>query len=156
MGGFSAISEADGWLISGLGIAVVFSGLAGLAILISNFPRTLAWWNRQSLERVGTHVKDLLRPQEVKNAVPSVSADVVETGGIDDAEAVLRMLTSFLGEPFKLPRVLELAKDRLHKPHSTVNSLLRKGTIVAGRDGLFHWKNGGEGGESPHSEETAK
>ena len=141
MGVLARIAAADGWLISGLGISVVFSGLAGLAILISIFPRALTWCSRQSFESLGAQVKDLLRRREVEKAVPGVPEEFVETKGLDDAEATLRMLTSFLGEPFKLPRVLELAKDRLHRPHSTINSLLLKGTIVGGSDGLFHWKN---------------
>jgi hypothetical protein len=156
MGVLARIAAADGWLISGLGISVVFSGLAGLAILISNFPRALAWWNRQSYESLGTQIKDLLRRREFKKTTPSVTEEVFETKGLDDAEATFRMLTSFLGEPFKLPRVLELAKDRVHRPHSTINSLLLKGTIVAGSDGLFHWKNGGKAGGSPNASEAIK
>ena len=142
---FARIAAADGWLISGLGISVVFGGLAGLAIVISNFPRALAWWNRQSSASLGTQLKDFFKQREVEIGAPSVPEEVVETKGLDDAEAALRMLTSVLGEPFKLPRVLELAKDRLHRPHSTINSLLLKGTIVAGSDGLFRWKKGGQG-----------
>jgi len=38
MGGFSAITAASGWLISALGISIVFLGLASLAFIISLFP----------------------------------------------------------------------------------------------------------------------
>ncbi|UCG13362.1 MAG: hypothetical protein JSU72_02430 [Deltaproteobacteria bacterium] len=41
MNGFSAITAANGWLIAALGLAVVFFGLASLALLVSFFPRVL-------------------------------------------------------------------------------------------------------------------
>jgi hypothetical protein len=45
MGGFSAISAGNGWLIAALGISVVFFGLASLAFIITYFPRAIRWWN---------------------------------------------------------------------------------------------------------------
>ena len=156
MGALAAISAADGWLISALGISIVFSGLAGLAILIANFPRALAWWDRQSIESLGPRLKAIFRPREIKEGPPSAPEEVTEEKDLGDAEAALRILTSFLGKPFKLPRVLELAKDRIHKPHSAINRLLLKGTIVAGPDGLFHWQDEGKGAESPDANESTK
>ena len=38
MGGFSAISAGNGWLISAMGISVVFFGLASLALSSPIFP----------------------------------------------------------------------------------------------------------------------
>jgi hypothetical protein len=59
---------------------------------------------------------------------------------LDDAEEALRLLTAHMGEPFQLPRLLELAEHRgLGKPHSTINRLLLRGAIVGGQDGLFRW-----------------
>ena len=150
------IAAADGWLISGLGILIVFSGLSGLAILIANFPRALAWWDRQSFESLIPRVKTMLKSREIKEEPPVAPEQVIEAKNLKDAEAALRILTSFLGEPFKLPRVLELAKDRIHRPHSTINRLLLKGAIVAGPDGLFHWQDEGKGAESPDANESIK
>ena len=43
MGGFSAITAANGWLIAALGISVVFFGLAALAFIVSRFPTRVEW-----------------------------------------------------------------------------------------------------------------
>ena len=149
MGALAAISAANGWLIAALGISIVFSGLAGLAILISNFPRALTWWDRQSIESLGPTLKAAFKTRKLEEEAPSAAEQVSVEKDLGDFEAALRILTSFLGEPFSLPRVLGLAKDRLEKPHSAINQLLLKGTIVAGPDGLFHWQDEGKGRESP-------
>ena len=156
MTGLAAISAAHGWLVSALGILIVFSGLAGLAILIANFPRALAWWDRQSIESLGSRLKSLFKPRKVKEEPPGAPEEVIEEKDLGDAEAALRILTSFLGEPFKLPRVLELAKDRIHRPHSAINRLLLKGTIVADPDGLFRWRDEGKGAEPLDADESMK
>ena len=48
-------------------------------------------------------------------------------------------------EPFKLPRLIEVAEQRgLARVHSKINGLLVKGTMVGGADGLFRWAKGSE------------
>jgi hypothetical protein len=50
-----------------------------------------------------------------------------------------------MGEPFKLPRLIEMAEQRgLARVYSTINGLLVRGTIVGGADGLFRWAKGSE------------
>jgi hypothetical protein len=50
------------------------------------------------------------------------------------------LLTAHMGEPFKLPRLIEMAEQRgLARVYSTINGLLVRGTIVGGADGLFRW-----------------
>jgi hypothetical protein len=48
-------------------------------------------------------------------------------------------------EPFKLPRLIEVAEQRgLARVHTTINRLLVRGTMVGGTDGLFRWAKGSE------------
>jgi hypothetical protein len=45
-----------------------------------------------------------------------------------------------MGEPFKLPRLIEVAEQRgLAKVYSIINRMLMRGTMVGGPDGLFRW-----------------
>jgi hypothetical protein len=147
MGGFSAISAGNGWLISALGISVVFFGLASLALVISYFPRAISWWNDHS--HTARYVFPLIRSLfgQRRRKVPALlsTREIQEPGEIDDAEEALRLLTAHVGEPFKLPRLIEMAEQRgLARVHSTINRLIVRGTMVGGADGLFRWAKGSE------------
>jgi hypothetical protein len=148
MHGFAAISAGNGWSITLLGLSVVFSGLAALAVVLSYLPRILAWWSRQTLIPAGQPLKTLFR--RPKGAPTAAGAgEPILAGDLQDAEAALRLITSRLGEPFKLPRLLEMAEYHgLARPYSTVNRLILKGALVGGTDGLFRWSKtrGGEEG----------
>lgn len=145
MVGFSAISAGNGWLIAALGISVVFFGLASLAFIISYFPRLIAWWNSLHGTSPLPALKRLLSLREKKAVLPARPRESLEAGDLDDAEEALRLLTAHMGEPFKLPRLIEVAEHRgLAKVHSTINQLLVRGTMVGGADGLFRWATGSE------------
>jgi hypothetical protein len=148
--GFSSISAGNGWLISALGISVVFFGLASLAFVISFFPRAISWWNdhAQTPKSFFPLVKSLFAQGKKKALVLTETREIHEPGEIDDEEEALRLLTAHTGEPFKLPRLIEMAEHRgLSSVYSTINRLLVRGTMVGGDDGLFRWAKGsGEGG----------
>jgi len=147
MGGFSAISSGKGWLISALGISVVFFGLASLAFIISFFPRAITWWNdhAQTPKYFFPLLRSLFSQRRRKASVLADTREIHEPGEIDDAEEALRLLTAHTGEPFKLPRLIEMAEQRgLARVHSTINRLLVRGTMVGGDDGLFRWAKGRE------------
>ena len=79
--------------------------------------------------------------------MPSILGEgtIHEPGDIKDAEEALRLLTAHMGEPFKLPRLIEVAEQRgLVRVHSVINRLLVRGIIVGGADGLFRWAKGSE------------
>ena len=147
MGGFSAISAGNGWLISALGISVVFFGLASLALVISYFPRAISWWNDHS--HTPRYFFPLLRSLfgQRRRKMPALlgAGEIYEPGEIDDEEEALRLLTAHMGEPFKLPRLIEIAEQRgLSRVHSMINRLIVRGTMVGGADGLFRWAKGSE------------
>ena len=147
MTGFAAISAGNGWLISALGISVVFFALATLAFIISYFPRGITWWNNHA--KTPRHVIPLVRsffgPRRRKAVPPVGAGEIHEPGEIDDAEEALRLLTAHMGEPFKLPRLIEIAEQRgLARVHSMINRLIVRGTMVGGADGLFRWAKGSE------------
>jgi hypothetical protein len=142
MTGFAAISAGNGWLISLLGISVVFFALAALAFIISHFPRGISWWNDHA--KTTTHfiplVKSILGRSRRKPLPFLGVGGIHEPGEIDDAEEALRLLTAHMGEPYKLPRLIEIAEQRgLARVYSTINRLIVRGAMVGGADGLFRW-----------------
>jgi len=141
MGGLAAISEANGWLMALVGITVVFSGLASLCVFIYLFPRLLAWWGE--LRQLSW--QDYWRQRSQRHPSGAAAADdQLDTSDIEDVEAALRLLTTRLGEPFSLPRLLDLAsKLGVDRPHSAVNRLILKGTLKGGPDGWYRWENKG-------------
>ena len=153
MGGFSAISAGNGWLIAALGISVVFFGLASLAFIISYFPRAIRWWNdhAQAPRHTVQLLKSLCGRRKSKPAIIADTSESHEPEELDDAEEALRLLTAHMKEPFKLPRLIEVAEQRgLARVHSTINRLLVRGTMVGGTDGLFRWAKGSE--DANHSD----
>lgn len=141
MGGFSAITTANGWLIAALGISVVFFGLASLAFIITYFPRVIDWWNAHA--RTPKSIVPMLKSvfsYGKEEPIISVAEGSQEPGDLEDAEEALRLLTAHMGEPFKLPRLIEIAEQRgLARVYSTIDRMLVKGTMVGGPDGLFRW-----------------
>jgi len=159
MGGFSAISAGNGWLISAMGISVVFFGLASLAFIISYFPRAISWWNDHA--QTPRYVFPLLRSLlgQRRRKVPALlgTGEIDGPGEIDDAEEALRLLTAHMGEPFMLPRLIEVAEKRgLARVHSTINRLLVRGTMVGGPDGLFRWGTSGESKETVNGDKASR
>jgi len=153
--GFAAITAGNGWFIAALGISVVFFGLASLAFLITYFPRAIAWWDAhaQTNKHLIPILKGLMSRRKARSGAEPVIRESHEPGELDDAEEDLRLLTAHTGEPFKLPRLIELSEQRgLAKVHSTINRLLVKGTMVGGPDGLFRWAAPKESKERSGSE----
>jgi hypothetical protein len=102
-------------------------------------------------------LKELLSRRQAGPAAEPVVRESQEPGDLADAEEDLRLLTAHMGEPFKLPRLIEVAEQRgLVKVHSTVDRLLRKGTMVGGPDGLFRWATPGESKETVNNEKGAE
>jgi hypothetical protein len=159
MGGFSAISAGNGWLISAMGISVVFFGLASLALVITYFPRAISWWNDHlhTPRYVFPLLRSLFGKRRRKVVAVLGTGEIQEPGDIDDAEEALRLLTAHMGEPFKLPRLIEMAEQRgLSRVHSRINRLLVRGTMVGGPDGLFRWGTSREKKEEENGDEGSK
>jgi len=137
MTGFEAISANDGWAIALLGVSIVFSGLVSLSLIISQLPKVL-----QLLEKS----KEIFQKEKFV-----ISDNYSEQPGCNkiqddlDINEVIRnfkMLTSWIGEPFPLPKLLTTAQQRgLVRPHSTINTLLKSGYIIPDGKGYFNWNN---------------
>ena len=128
--GLEAISAHNGWSIAAVGVTIVFTGLTMLCIILSQLYKVLDFW-----ERRGEFFQRMKR-RGAADDIPriTVSPDMKET------VRQYRMLANRLGEPFALPKLLDLAqKCGLVNPHSTVNRFLKQEIIVPDGEGYYHW-----------------
>jgi len=94
MGGFSGITAASGWLISALGISIVFLGLASLAFIIYLFPYLIGRLHGQTPKSIVITLKDLFYPvKKPSSPATPVAEERLEEGDLDDAGESLRLLT---------------------------------------------------------------
>jgi hypothetical protein len=133
--GLEAINANNGWAISALGISIVFTGLTLLSLSISQIHKILDFWENRSdfFDRIKSARKN------EKKTCPPLST---EFRSLDMAKTVMeyKLLTDRTGVPFSLPRVLKMAKKSgLHRPHSSINELLKAGLILPDGDGFFYW-----------------
>ncbi len=132
MYGLEAISNHNGWAMAVVGISIVFSGLLLLSLVISQIHKALELWeNRKSHFK---NMKELLQPkvkEEKPNYNLSFSRDVKES---------VYLLTKRMGDPFSLPKLIDIAKKfGLATPHSTINELINTKLIIPDGKGYFYW-----------------
>jgi Na+-transporting methylmalonyl-CoA/oxaloacetate decarboxylase gamma subunit len=141
MGGIAAITAANGWLMAFLGMSVVFAGLASLSLILSCFSRVIAWQNAQSPQPMVPWLKSLFGRRGKKALASPAPGEILNDGEIEDMEETLQALSASLGNPFKLPRLLELAEGYgLPRSHAYINRLILEGRVVGSPDGLFRWE----------------
>jgi hypothetical protein len=129
--GFEAIAAHNGWSIAVVGVSIVFSGLIMLSIIISQLYKVIDLWERRGeyLEQWRGGISDRIDIPEIV-----VTPDMKET------VRQYKLLAERLGEPFSLPKLLDLAvRCGLVNPHSTINRLLKQKVIVPDQDGYYRW-----------------
>ena len=131
--GLENISASNGWEMAVVGWCIVLSGLAVLSFTISQLHKILGLWdNRKDLF---TKAKS---PSPIE-AQPSQSKIVISED-IQKTMRQLKLLTNRLGDPFSLPKLIDLSEQRgMAKPHSTINTLLTAKIIVPDGKGYFTW-----------------
>lgn len=136
MTGLENISANNGWAMAAAGIGIVFFGLILLSFAISQLHRIL-----DILERLHTFTQRKKNKEQIK----PVSDDEPEPPLTDIIEETIRnyqMLSRRIGDPFSLPKLLDLAeKCGLTKPYSTINMLIVSEIIVPDGNGYFIWKH---------------
>jgi len=133
MYGLEAISYHNGWAISIVGILIVFTGLVTLSMVIRIFPKIIAIIEENG--KTKPHQKQIKSDnQEQKKVVPVIDDQNKE------AVRQYQYLISWMGEPFSLPRLIELAEKRgLVRPYSTVSQLIQSSVIQPDGKGFFLW-----------------
>jgi Na+-transporting methylmalonyl-CoA/oxaloacetate decarboxylase gamma subunit len=133
MYGLEAISHHNGWAISIMGILIVFTGLVTLSLLIRLFPKIIAL-----IEGNGQSTPQSMMPQKAQTQ--SQKQEPVINSSIKEAVQQYQYLISWMGEPFSLPRLVELAEKRgLVRPHATISQLIHASVIQPDGTGFFLW-----------------
>ena len=137
MYGLDAISAHNGWAISIVGIFIVFSGLILLSLAISQLHKMLDFWdNREEYRK--KFKQRLSKAPQPPEAMPVFTLPQA----VGETARQFKLLVNWLGEPFALPKLLELAqKSGLLRPHAAVNDLIHAGHIVPDGKGYFTWKS---------------
>lgn len=135
MFGIDAVTANNGWQYALVGVSIVFSGLVILSIVISQLHKVLSLWeNRAAI---------LQAMKERKKAVSPASAPQrIESPSLAEAKRQYKMIVDRMGEPFALPKLLRSAeKSGLHRPHATLNDLLKAGIVHPDETGYYTWKS---------------
>lgn len=135
MTGLEAISHHNGWQMAALGITIVFTGLTLLSLAISQLHKVLYFWEHRQ------EYIEKWRGGKPEVEIDEELAEFTETGDFRESIRQFKLLGGRLGDPFALPRLLELAeKCGLYRPHSTINNLIRAGMIIPDNDGYYTWR----------------
>jgi len=133
--GFEAIIAHDGLGISVIGISVVFVSLILLAFAISQIHKIIGLWDKRS--------KYYHRPKKSQRQKGQKEASVPDSTlpqDIQRASRQFKLLIEWIGEPFPLPKLLDLSgKCGLYRPHSTINELLKCELIIPDENGYYVW-----------------
>ena len=133
MYGIQAINAHNGWAMAAVGWSIVLTGLTVLSFTISQLHKVLGLWDDR---------KNII--QKLKNRNPKKTSPVMPevqlSEDIQQAVGQFKLLTNRLGDPFSLPKLVDLSEQRgLTKPHSTINTLLTAKIIVPDGKGYFTW-----------------
>ena len=134
MFGFEAIIAHDGLGISVIGISIVFVSLVLLSFAVSQIHKLIELWDKKKTpyQRVKKSQQKDQKAQSV--SVPTVPQDVQR------ASRQFKLLIEWIGEPFPLPKLLDLSeKCGLSRPHSTINEFIKCELIIPDENGYFIW-----------------
>lgn len=152
MYGLAAINAAHGWLITVVGIGIVFTGLVILSTFIANLERLLKLWdNRHQLlpKKSFTAIVEKAPGPAAAGAMPEEApACGVVTVTLSEKEYEVfdyfQLITQRLGEPFSLMRLLEHAEHRgIAMAHHHLDNFLKMQLIVEGKEewrGFYRWQ----------------
>lgn len=151
MGGLSAITAANGWVIAFSGLGIVFVGLCVLAAFLTYLERLLVWW-----DTLLAKLKTSWHPAEIQETHAAASIPLPRTAAQEpvpleihlEHEALevyhaFRLLSQREGQIISLPKLLEQAEKRgLYRPHHHMNQFLLLGLIkeLSGENrGFYRW-----------------
>ena len=131
MYGLAAIQQANGWAMAGAGAAIVLSGLAVLAFLISLIPRLSGLFEGKApVQKEPTPVETppkLIVPEKLPEDILAAST-------------LYMALTEDLGHEFSLVDLHRKSKEiGLPHPHLSINRFRDEGVLIPVGEGLFSW-----------------
>ena len=134
MFGLEAIIAHDGLSISVIGILIVFVSLVLLSFTVSRIHKLIELWDKKN-----TSYQRVKKSQQKDQKTPSVS-DLAISQDVRRASRQFKLLIEWIGEPFPLPKLLDLSeKCGLSRPHSTINEFIKCKLIIPAENGYYVW-----------------
>ena len=134
MFGFEAIIAHDGLGISVIGISIVFVSLILLSFAVSQIHKLIELWDKKK-----TSYQRVKKSQQKDQKTPSVS-DLTVPQDVQRASRQFKLLIEWIGEPFPLPKLLDLSeKCGLSHPHLTINEFIKCELIIPDENGYYIW-----------------
>jgi Na+-transporting methylmalonyl-CoA/oxaloacetate decarboxylase gamma subunit len=131
--GLVAIQQANGWVIAGIGVCIVLTGLSVLAFLVTLLPRLCG-----EREKKATPRED---PPAEKEAPKVVLAPERVPEDLAAASMVYKDWTQDLGETFSLVDLHRKCNEiKLPHPHLSISRFREAGFLVSCGDGRFSWR----------------
>ena len=137
MYGLEAISAYDGWAMAIAGPLIVMSGLAILALVISQLHKVvdILERNEKKQEEMKASATDT-----VAEDLPDVTAPDRLPSDISEAATIYQPLIDRLEQPFQLKELYKIAqKNNFPHPYLTITSFREAGILVNVGEGLFSW-----------------
>ena len=131
MFGLEAIIAHDGLGISVVGISIVFLSLILLSFAVSRIHRIIELWDKRHRFK---------KPRQKKEQKEATVPDLTVSQDVRRASRQFKLLVEWIGEPFPLPKLLDLSeKCGLSRPHSTINKLVKCKLIIPDGNGYYVW-----------------
>lgn len=131
MFGFEAIIAHNGLDISVIGISIVFTGLILLSLAVAQIHKIIELWDKRHRFK---------KPHKKKEQKEATVPDLTVSQDVQRASRQFKLLIEWIGEPFPLPKLLDLSeKCGLSNPHSTINELVKCELIIPDENGYFIW-----------------
>ena len=141
MYGLDAISAHNGWHMAALGISIVFTGLILLSFTVARLHNILTLFDNR--DACYQKIKGLFKKNNDKQEVSN--SDLTLPDNVKEAAGQCKLLIERIGEPFPLPRLIELSeKCGMSYPYSTINDLILAGFIVPDGKGYYLWNQDGQ------------
>ena len=136
MYGLDAITANNGWHMAALGISIVFTGLILLSFTVAQLHNILRLFDNR--DAYCKKIRGLFEKNNNKQKVGD--SDLTLPNNIKEAAGQCKLLIERIGEPFSLPRLIELSeKCGMSHPYSTINDLILAGFIVPDGKGYYVW-----------------
>jgi len=130
---FEAIIAHDGLGISVIGISIVFVSLILLSLAVSQVHKLIGLWDKRN-----TYYQRLKKPQKRGDQKTPLEMPVPQD--VRRASRQFKLLIEWIGEPFPLPKLLDLSeKCGLSSPHSTINEFIKCKLIIQDDNGYYIW-----------------
>ncbi|MFY9942508.1 MAG: OadG family protein [Desulfobacterales bacterium] len=138
MFGLKAISANNGWAMAVVGAAIVFSGLAILALVISQIHKLLTFWDTKDKYFNNGSRKKAPPPEITEKKSPL--GPILCPANLPSLAILYRPLVESLETPFQLMDLYALAQDRdFPHPHLTLSCFRQANFLMPQGDGYFTW-----------------